>query len=336
MRNERTRTHASPLARSALGMIIEDAFGRPGLFVDTQGTAAAAGGGAAPQPAAPPAAAQAAPAAAAPAAAAGKEANIVASAAAPAEPAKPTGAQARACLARTVSNAEDLKGIDDAKALELFGTATVLNARAYLVEKGGKQVEIDKLSADEALKQAQEKGLKFDLDAKAPVVYTEFKLPEGVKADEPATKAGLESFKAIAGAAGMTQEAAQSLVDQHFKDLQEAANQPYKLWEETQTKWQQEVKGDKEIGGANYEPMKASIAKAIDKFGGPEAAKIREAFNFTGAGNHPEIIRFLARLAKSVNEPAHVAGSAAVTPDPKNPAAVLYPNQGATKLANQQ
>lgn len=342
MRNERRRAPAYTLARTALGLIIADAFGhRPGLCSVEAAPPAAGGAAAAPAAAAaaaPAAGAAAAPAAAAaaaaPAAGAKPEANIVASAAAPVEPLKPTADQARAYLATKVSNAEDLKGMADDKLLELHAKQVVVDARAYLVEKGMAKDAADKLTVDEALKQAQEKGLKFGEAAKAPVEYKEFTLPEGVKADDPAVKAGIESFKAIAAAAGMSQDDAQKLVDQHFSDLREAANQPYKLWEDTQAKWQGEVKADPEIGGTNYEPMKASIAKAIDKFGGKEAAKVREAFNFTGAGNHPEIIRFLSRMAKAVNEPGHVAGGAAVTPDPKNPASVLYPNQANTQLAN--
>jgi hypothetical protein len=95
----------------------------------------------------------------------------------------------------------------------------------------------------------------------------------------------------------------------HVAAMTAAAKQPYDLWNNTQADWQGEVKADKEIGGPNFDATKATVARVIDTVGGTEAKAIRDAFNFTGAGNHPAIVKFVARLGKYVTEGGPVAGT---------------------------
>lgn len=145
-------------------------------------------------------------------------------------------------------------------------------------------------------------------DAKA-VEYTDFKVPEGIELGKEA----VGEFKAVAAELGLNQDGAQKLVDLYTKSAMEAANAPYKLWEETQATWQKEVKADPEIGGSNMPTTFSNIAKLIDRFGGKEAAAIRGAFEFTGSGNNPEVIRFLARVGKVFAENPNVTGRAPTT-----------------------
>lgn len=145
-------------------------------------------------------------------------------------------------------------------------------------------------------------------DAK-PVEFTDFTVPEGIELDKEA----VGEFKTLAGELKLDQAGAQKLVDFYTKAAMTSANAPYKLWEETQATWQKEVKADPEIGGANMPTTFSNIAKLIDRFGGKEAAAVRAAFDFTGAGNNPEAIRFLARIGKVFAENPNVTGRAPTT-----------------------
>lgn len=283
-------------------------------------------------------AAPAAPATASPAAAPSDAANITAGGTPPAgtpAPAKANGAAGEPATPAAPATPGSLVG--DAKA-----PVSAADQRAYLLTKAaddaGKKALEGKTDAEIAA--LYESAKKAEGEAKPaevkPTEFKDFTLPEGVKADD----ALLTSFKGAASKAGLSQEQAQALISEFggkfvpAAALKEAVDGPMKLWTDTQQKWLDEVKADKEIGGANIEPMKVAIAKAIDSLAGDKATaqKVRDAFNFTGAGNHPEIIRLLFRASKLVNEGQHVPGKPSGTG--KSPASTLYPDAGTTPLGN--
>lgn len=158
-------------------------------------------------------------------------------------------------------------------------------------------------------------------DAKSvvPEKYEDFKLPDGVSVDAKQH----EGFKTLAKDLGLSQEGAQKLVDQHVNALKEAVEGPGKRWAELQTTWQNEVKADAEIGGDNFVAMKTSVARAIDKHGTPG---LRDALNLTGAGNNPDIIKFIHRLSKGQGEGTAVAGTKPAAAQ-KSAAEVMYPSK---------
>jgi hypothetical protein len=154
----------------------------------------------------------------------------------------------------------------------------------------------------------------------APEAYETFTLPEGVEIDEATLGEATEMFKDI----GLPQDKAQKLVDFYTGKLAAAAEAPQKLWEATQTEWQGQVRSDPEIGGAKLDAAIATAAKAIDKFGGPA---LRDALDITGAGNHPEVVRFFARVGATLSEAEFVTGSPKGSAAAKPSAAtVLFPN----------
>ena len=174
-------------------------------------------------------------------------------------------------------------------------------------------------------KPAGEEGKPGEKPAEQTPAYEDFKLPEGVKLEGD----DLQAFKDAAAGAKLTQEQAQGLVDLHTKALQQAQQQQYDAWHTMQRDWQAQVKADPDFGGAKFdaETMPA-IAKAIQTFAPtPEAEKaLRQAFSFTGAGNHPEVVRFMARVGKSLMEGGHVGGAPALGDGGKSAATKLYPN----------
>jgi len=148
--------------------------------------------------------------------------------------------------------------------------------------------------------------------------YEAFKLPEGVEL-EPVALAEAQKF--MAETLKLPQEAAQSLVDFHVKALQTEAEAPYRLWEDTQRKWQDEVKADPVIGGDNLANVKVKVAKLLDEFG---HKGVKEALAFTGAGNNPAIIHTFYKIAEKLVEGTFVPGGGAGQ-GPRSAEQVFYP-----------
>lgn len=190
----------------------------------------------------------------------------------------------------------------------------------YLAEKGLKPEEIAAL--DDAARQAKYDELKA-ADEKPKEVAPgdiEVKLPEGASVDQES----LDAFKGIIADAKLSpSERAQKLVDMHASLIAKSAQAQMDLWMKTQADWQKEVKADKELGGENFDKVRATIAKALGHFGGEHESKIREAFELTGAGNNPALVRVFYRMASQLVEAGMVSGSApGASP---SAAALLYP-----------
>lgn len=80
-------------------------------------------------------------------------------------------------------------------------------------------------------------------------------------------------------------------------------------WDAQGRKWVTEIETDKEFGGANLDQTKVHVAKALTKYGSPDLIKQIDEF---GLGNHPSLIRFVARVGKAMSEDT-VAGTTAAT-----------------------
>ncbi len=254
-----------------------------------------------------------------------------AAAPAPAEPAAPAAAEPAAAVGNIVADAATAPDSAAAPAaapaakLELAAVAPEA-AREYLAAQGLKAEDIAKLD-DAGLKTKYDEAKAAE--AAKPIEYKDFKVPEGFKFDD----AKLAEIKTDFAEAKLSQDQAQKLIDKHVAAVKSAAESPYKLWNDTQAKWQKEVMADPEIGGANFEPKtKPAIAKAITTFAGDAAgqAAFKEAMNFTGAGNNPTIVRFLARLGASLMEGSPLSGKPTAVVDRSFDAmaARRYPNMG--------
>lgn len=154
----------------------------------------------------------------------------------------------------------------------------------------------------------------------APVVATDLTLPEGVASE------GLEDFLKIASDTEMTPKArAQALVDLYAAKAKGLAEAPLTAFKELNTKWADEIRNDPEIGGDRLaKETLPAVARVIDHFGGE---KFRQALDLTGMGNHPEMARFLVKVARAHNEGSHVGGNPPnAVKAPPSAAAALYPN----------
>lgn len=138
----------------------------------------------------------------------------------------------------------------------------------------------------------------------APEKYADFTLPEGATLDAPTIEKASALFKDL----NLSQPQAQSLVDFYQGQVKAAADAGAQAYKDMVEGWGAELKADKDIGG-KLPAVSASIGKMLDSLGDPAlTTAVKDAMNLTGAGNHPAIVKAMAKLADMVNEGTHVQG----------------------------
>src|SRR5882724_632079 len=126
----------------------------------------------------------------------------------------------------------------------------------------------------------------------APEKYADFKVPEGFKFDEKALTEATAAFKEL----GLTQEAAQKLIDTYAKNTQQAIEAPYKQWADLQKEWLGDIH---DRFGSKAETVRTDISKAIDSALPPSLARaFRGALDLTGAGTNPDVVEALSIMFK--------------------------------------
>jgi hypothetical protein len=154
----------------------------------------------------------------------------------------------------------------------------------------------------------------------ATLTYADFNLPEGVEVDGET----LSEARALLGEMRLPQEQAQRLVDFYAGKIRQHGAAQTESWMKLNEKWVSDFKADREIGGERIQETVAAATRAMDRFGSPG---LREALIMTGAGNHPEVIRFVARVGRATAEDRFVVAGGASTGTSRSAAQVLYPEQ---------
>ena len=167
----------------------------------------------------------------------------------------------------------------------------------------------------------------------APEKYEDFKAPDGVKLDPAVIAKAAPIFKEL----GLSQDAAQKLVDTYRELSAEAAAAPYKAYQDTVADWLKQSQDHPDLRGklGPGQEVNVRIAKLLN--GVPDAklaSDFREAMDITGVGNHPAFIRLMDHFAKQLTEGTHVAGngpgpggqSAPGTASRPSAAASMWPN----------
>lgn len=154
-------------------------------------------------------------------------------------------------------------------------------------------------------------------DAVARPSYDEFKLPPGLSADPESLKPATELFAET----GLSQDQAQKFIDLAMARETAAAQRSVQAFVDLQNQWVSEIKADPDIGGNKLKASLASAARAIDRLDVPG---LREALNFTGAGNHPAVVKAFVRLGQLISEDRFRPGRSAVPAAPRSPAEVIY------------
>lgn len=183
----------------------------------------------------------------------------------------------------------------------------------------------ERLKNETPEQKAEREAKEATARAEAMKPYDALKLPDGMPADQPA----FVDFKNQALDLGVEPEKAQKLIDTVAPKMKEAMEAPYNLWADTQEKWVAEIKADPVIG-KDLDKNIAIAARAIDGYGTPEEGKaVRNALAFTGAGNNPDIIRWMHRVGVKMGEGKPVQAAAAPAAKPSL-AQQMYPTMGQT------
>jgi hypothetical protein len=151
-----------------------------------------------------------------------------------------------------------------------------------------------------------------------PLAATDISMPEGFTVDEPL----MNDFLAIVNNQELDgKERTNQLVGLYAKAQTAASEANSKAWETMQTEWQETVKADPTIGGANFEGTMTKVGKLMEEFGNDE---LRQVFDLTGAGNNVHVVRFLAGLADKLTEGSFTPGNPASAP--QDTASKLFPS----------
>ena len=166
-------------------------------------------------------------------------------------------------------------------------------------------------------------------NAGAPESYSDFSVPDGVTLDPSLVSEVTPIFKEL----GLDQTAAQRLVDTWAKQQKSAESALIQAVETTRAKFVADTKADPVIG-TRLEEVRTDINRALTHLPADVVTQFKNALDFTGAGDHPGVIRAVYELSKLVNEGRHITGAgpsahgqqAAGKVTPPSAAAALYPN----------
>lgn len=165
------------------------------------------------------------------------------------------------------------------------------------------------------------KNAEGDKEKKGAPEKYEFKVPDGVELDE----ALVSAFTPLAKELNLDNASAQKLVDLYTRTRAADTQKLYDAWAQTHEKWVGAAKADKEFGGANFDASVAVAKKAMTAAALGGGKDLVEALNVTGAGNHPEVIRFFYRVGKLMADDRFDTGKGQAT-TPADKAKVLYPS----------
>lgn len=180
-------------------------------------------------------------------------------------------------------------------------------------------------------------------DARPLPTYEAFTLPDGVQLDDKR----LGEFNGILGeyenrvsadpaqAHAAAQELGQKMVDLYINEMRDLHERSARLqretWDRTQQDWASKFREDPDIGRNQQQTTLARCGAMLEMYGsrvGPEQERaVRDAMTVTGAGNHPEVIRFLHWAATfAVEQPRPVAAPVPIKPVPMTRSQRLYRN----------
>ena len=142
----------------------------------------------------------------------------------------------------------------------------------------------------------------------------EFKAPDGQQFDT----AVVEAYSGVAKELGLTQEAAQKVLDKVAPVMQQ--RQVAQI-EAVRQQWLSDTKANPDFGGPKGEENLGVAKKALERFGTPELQKL---LNETGLGNRLEILQWALKVGKAISPDGFVSGTASVPES--DPAKRMYPN----------
>ena len=169
----------------------------------------------------------------------------------------------------------------------------------------GSEEKADEKKTQGGEEKSEEGEKKEEVKEGAPEQYADFKVPEGVEFDDQV----IGSFKDVAKELNLSQKQAQHLLDKCAPVL---AQRQIEQIQAVSNQWIERSKTDKEIGGENWTRAASDIARVRDKFSvgadGKVDPDIQEFMNLP-IGNHPGLLKLLARVGRAFGEADFPRGS---------------------------
>jgi len=131
-------------------------------------------------------------------------------------------------------------------------------------------------------------------ESSSPESYAEFTVPEGISLNQDM----LGKFSALAKETNLTQESAQKLVDLAVEHTNQLAQSQQEAFMDLRENWVNEIKADKEFGGAKFKDTLEQANRALKRFGSSELIK----FLNQGWGDNPELVKAFARIDRATSE----------------------------------
>lgn len=144
-------------------------------------------------------------------------------------------------------------------------------------------------------------------------------MPEGVELDGELAEALGPEFKEL----GLTNAQAQKLVDKYIAIQQARADKQSEGFAQIVEGWAATAKKDPEIGGDKWDASVQAAQRAVNRLGTPA---LKEYLNASGGGNHPELIRFMAKAGAMIAEDNPASGGAGGAGKPADAAYTLFPS----------
>ena len=150
-----------------------------------------------------------------------------------------------------------------------------------------------------------------------------FEAPEGIEISEDAQKRIDNFAQDKAKDLGLSQTQFQKLVEYELSREQEAMNVMADAYDNQITQWGETVKADKEIGGDNLDESLGNAKTAIKQFASDGLRQLidrpsKDNPGGLGLGNHPEFIRFMARVGRALGESSIINGEGPGASDAEN------------------
>lgn len=110
-----------------------------------------------------------------------------------------------------------------------------------------------------------------------------------------------EKIVAQAKEFGFTNAQAQAFATHIESTVKAVVSRQASASEAQKTKWAEDAKADKELGGDKLQETLKVCKRAMDKFA-PKDSPLAKFFDESGYGNHPEVIRLFFKLGQTMKE----------------------------------
>jgi hypothetical protein len=198
------------------------------------------------------------------------------------------------------------------------------------VEKKPEEKPVEKPAEEKPAEEKPKEGEEKPAAEKPKEVTKEtLKLPK----DSQLSAAAVDEIVAHAKAQGLSQEQAQAQLERESKLVSDtratAKDEGQKLLTEKVNEWTETSENDPEFGGEKLKETTVRCNSVLKKYFSPDFVKVLIE---TGYSNHPELIRGLNRVAKSM-DPAQLILAGAQVPGSSQKTAdqILYPESQADK-----